>query len=228
MSAGAFPSWPCVHELQIPQHGQSWAHASRRVCLHPQPPCRAEVKLNEGQERAIEVASDAPLMVLTGGPGCGKTTAVQTIVKLWCAQKKMVRIAAPTGEGRRGALCCAVLCLGVMRCVCWVGGRMHDLTERRWFYRQASSPIYSQLPATAASSHLTAHHPSACPGPLQAVPRSAWEKSRASSRAPFTACWAISRAAPTAAGSQVGGRGCGIALSVGGRHDQTLQPCIDV
>ncbi len=58
----------------------------------------AEVKLNEGQERAIEVASDAPLMVLTGGPGCGKTTAVQTIVKLWCAQKKMVRIAAPTGE----------------------------------------------------------------------------------------------------------------------------------
>ena len=47
--------------------------------------------------RAIEVASDAPLMVITGGPGCGKTTMVQTLVKLWCAQKKMVRIAAPTG-----------------------------------------------------------------------------------------------------------------------------------
>lgn len=79
----------------------------RRVCL-PQPQCHAEVKLNEGQERAIEVASDAPLMVLTGGPGCGKTTAVQTIVKLWCAQKKMVRIAAPTGEAEEGR--CAVLC----------------------------------------------------------------------------------------------------------------------
>ena len=57
----------------------------------------ADVQLSEGQVRAIEVACDAPLMVVTGGPGCGKTTAVQTIVKLWCAQNKMVRIAAPTG-----------------------------------------------------------------------------------------------------------------------------------
>ncbi|KAL4458529.1 hypothetical protein ABPG75_013394 [Micractinium tetrahymenae] len=58
----------------------------------------AGIQLNAGQARAIELASDAPLMVLTGGPGCGKTTVVQTIVKLWCAQRKMVRIAAPTGR----------------------------------------------------------------------------------------------------------------------------------
>ncbi|PSC71270.1 exodeoxyribonuclease V subunit alpha [Micractinium conductrix] len=58
----------------------------------------AGIQLNEGQVRAIELASGAPLMVLTGGPGCGKTTVVQTIVKLWCAQGKMVRIAAPTGR----------------------------------------------------------------------------------------------------------------------------------
>jgi ABC-type oligopeptide transport system ATPase subunit len=45
----------------------------------------------------MEVASDAPLMVVTGGPGCGKTTVVQTLVKLWAAQNKVVRIAAPTG-----------------------------------------------------------------------------------------------------------------------------------
>ena len=81
----------------------------------PSPPCArpaaADVQLNEGQVRAIEVASDAPLMVITGGPGCGKTTMVQTLVKLWCAQKKMVRIAAPTGahlpaaHGRAGGGC---------------------------------------------------------------------------------------------------------------------------
>jgi exodeoxyribonuclease V alpha subunit len=72
------------------------------------------MQLNEGQVRAIEVASDAPLMVITGGPGCGKTTMVQTLVKLWCAQKKMVRIAAPTGEhlvAARGHA--AVGCAGV-------------------------------------------------------------------------------------------------------------------
>ena len=54
--------------------------------------------LNEGQRAAVQAASDAPLMVVTGGPGCGKTTAVATIVKLWAAQGKVVRLAAPTGR----------------------------------------------------------------------------------------------------------------------------------
>lgn len=58
----------------------------------------ADVELNAGQRTSIEQASDAPLMVLTGGPGCGKTTAVQTIVKLWAAQRKVVRLCAPTGR----------------------------------------------------------------------------------------------------------------------------------
>jgi hypothetical protein len=56
------------------------------------------VELSAGQEAAISAASDAPILVITGGPGCGKTTAVQTIVKLWCAQGKVVRICAPTGR----------------------------------------------------------------------------------------------------------------------------------
>jgi len=56
------------------------------------------VELSKGQCAAIEAASDAPLLVITGGPGCGKTTVVQAIVKLWSAQGKMVHIAAPTGR----------------------------------------------------------------------------------------------------------------------------------
>lgn len=56
------------------------------------------VSLSQGQRAAIEAASDSPLLVITGGPGCGKTTVVKAIVKLWCAQGKMVRICAPTGR----------------------------------------------------------------------------------------------------------------------------------
>jgi ATP-dependent exoDNAse (exonuclease V) alpha subunit len=56
------------------------------------------VELSQGQCAAIEAASDAPLLVITGGPGCGKTTVVQAIVKLWSAQGKKVHIAAPTGR----------------------------------------------------------------------------------------------------------------------------------
>ncbi|GAB4821863.1 hypothetical protein N2152v2_008909 [Parachlorella kessleri] len=64
------------------------------------------LELSEGQRAAIEVAASAPIMVLTGGPGCGKTSTVQTIVKLWGAQGKLVRICAPTGRAaqRMGAI----------------------------------------------------------------------------------------------------------------------------
>ena len=43
-------------------------------------------------------ASRAPLIVLTGGPGCGKTFATKAIVQLWDSQKKDIRLAAPTGS----------------------------------------------------------------------------------------------------------------------------------
>lgn len=54
--------------------------------------------LSAGQCAAIEAASDAPLLVVTGGPGCGKTTVLQAIVKLWSAQGKIVHVCAPTGR----------------------------------------------------------------------------------------------------------------------------------
>lgn len=60
----------------------------------------AEVKLSEGQRRAIQQAANAPVMVLTGGPGCGKTFATATIVKLWRAMGRganKVALCAPTG-----------------------------------------------------------------------------------------------------------------------------------
>ena len=54
--------------------------------------------LSEGQREAVMAAASAPVLVLTGGPGCGKTFATRTIVKLWRAMKKTVRLCAPTGE----------------------------------------------------------------------------------------------------------------------------------
>ena len=65
------------------------------------------IKLSEGQRAAIRMAATAPVMVLTGGPGCGKTFATATIVKLWRAMRMRsdrrspqsfeVSLCAPTG-----------------------------------------------------------------------------------------------------------------------------------
>ena len=56
-----------------------------------------ESPLSEGQKAAVMRASRAPLIVLTGGPGCGKTFATKAIVQLWQSQQKDIRLAAPTG-----------------------------------------------------------------------------------------------------------------------------------
>ena len=56
-----------------------------------------DMDLSEGQRAAVLRASTAPLVVLTGGPGCGKTFATRAIVELWASQGKHVRLAAPTG-----------------------------------------------------------------------------------------------------------------------------------
>ena len=56
------------------------------------------MKLSQGQRAAVQAASNAPILVLTGGPGCGKTYTTATIVKLWSAMNKHVKLAAPTGD----------------------------------------------------------------------------------------------------------------------------------
>lgn len=60
-----------------------------------------KVQLSEGQREAVRQAANAPVMVLTGGPGCGKTFATATIVKLWRAmstRKARISLCAPTGR----------------------------------------------------------------------------------------------------------------------------------
>ena len=55
------------------------------------------VKLSEGQRAAIIAAATSPVCVLTGGPGCGKTTTTKYIVDMLTTMKKKVALCAPTG-----------------------------------------------------------------------------------------------------------------------------------
>src|SRR5260370_41164933 len=55
------------------------------------------ITLSAEQRRAVELAASSRLLVLTGGPGCGKTFTIRTIVALWRAMRKSIVLAAPTG-----------------------------------------------------------------------------------------------------------------------------------
>ncbi len=54
--------------------------------------------MSTGQRRAVELAASSRLLILTGGPGCGKTFTTRTIVALWRAMGKTILLAAPTGR----------------------------------------------------------------------------------------------------------------------------------
>ncbi|MBD2536080.1 AAA family ATPase [Nostoc flagelliforme FACHB-838] len=57
-----------------------------------------EIQLSEQQRQAVETAAYSKIMILTGGPGVGKTFTTHTIVSLWKAMGKSIAMAAPTGR----------------------------------------------------------------------------------------------------------------------------------
>ena len=59
---------------------------------------KSEIKLSEEQQQSIIGIAGKTFSILTGGPGCGKTTTTKVLVKLLHAMKKNVILAAPTGR----------------------------------------------------------------------------------------------------------------------------------
>jgi len=61
--------------------------------------CRAKgISVSNEQTDAVKGIAGETFSILTGGPGCGKTTATQVLVRLLEAMKCKVMLAAPTGR----------------------------------------------------------------------------------------------------------------------------------
>jgi exodeoxyribonuclease V alpha subunit len=57
--------------------------------------------LSEGQRAAVRRALEAGAFVLTGGPGTGKTTTLNCLIRLFEARGKRVALCAPTGRAAK-------------------------------------------------------------------------------------------------------------------------------
>ncbi|MDB4934958.1 MAG: RecD-like helicase YrrC [Labilithrix sp.] len=57
--------------------------------------------LAEEQRLAVETAARCPLLVVTGGPGVGKTTIVKAILSVFDRAKVVTKLAAPTGRAAK-------------------------------------------------------------------------------------------------------------------------------
>ncbi|AOY59850.1 SF1B family DNA helicase RecD2 [Desulfococcus multivorans] len=62
---------------------------------------RLAIRLAEAQERAVRCAVDSKVMVITGGPGTGKTTIVNAILKIFTAAGARMLTGAPTGRAAK-------------------------------------------------------------------------------------------------------------------------------
>jgi len=59
------------------------------------------ITLSEGQQRAVSAAATEGVLVITGGPGTGKTTTINTIIGMLEAKGLTVSLAAPTGRAAK-------------------------------------------------------------------------------------------------------------------------------
>jgi exodeoxyribonuclease V alpha subunit len=59
---------------------------------------RTGLPLSPQQRQAVEMAASQRVLILTGGPGTGKTFTTKTIVALWKAMGKSIALASPTGR----------------------------------------------------------------------------------------------------------------------------------
>ena len=62
---------------------------------------KTSVELAVAQQNAIKTALTSKIAVITGGPGVGKTTIVNSIVKILQAKNSKVLLAAPTGRAAK-------------------------------------------------------------------------------------------------------------------------------
>ncbi|GAB2956477.1 ATP-dependent RecD-like DNA helicase [Micromonospora polyrhachis] len=62
---------------------------------------RTGADLADEQEQAVRLALTAKVAVLTGGPGCGKSFTVKSIITLAAAKQAKIVLAAPTGRAAK-------------------------------------------------------------------------------------------------------------------------------
>ena len=62
---------------------------------------RLDIQLAAGQQEAVRQACQHKLLVITGGPGVGKTTLVRSILEIFAAKEMKCVLTAPTGRATK-------------------------------------------------------------------------------------------------------------------------------
>ena len=83
--------------LEVP-HGRPAVDAEKALAWAER---RLSITLSENQQAAVRSAVTQKLLVITGGPGTGKTTIVSAVLSIFGRLKAQVLLAAPTGRAAK-------------------------------------------------------------------------------------------------------------------------------
>lgn len=61
----------------------------------------SKIELSEKQKEAVKLINENNVVIITGGPGTGKTTIIKTIIDIYEAKGKKIVLAAPTRKSRK-------------------------------------------------------------------------------------------------------------------------------
>ncbi len=86
-----------LHDLNI-RYDISQDNVRRRVTSIEN---QFEIELEEQQRTAVAEAASNGLLIVTGGPGTGKTTTINTIIKFFESEGMDILLAAPTGRAAK-------------------------------------------------------------------------------------------------------------------------------
>lgn len=78
----------------------SWSTIDLEKAI-PEVESEAEIQLSDSQKEAIGLAMQNKLLVITGGPGVGKTTLVNSILRVIASKEARILLCAPTGRAAK-------------------------------------------------------------------------------------------------------------------------------
>ena len=105
-----------------------------------------EIRLDDIQKQAVYSAARNGLMILTGGPGTGKTTTINAMIRFFLAENMTISLAAPTGRAaKRMTETTGYEASTIHRLLEIEGGPEGQLQDMPRFVRNADNPLESDV-----------------------------------------------------------------------------------
>jgi len=100
---------------------------------------KLNIELAQRQEEAVLLAATSKVLIITGGPGTGKTTIITAILRIFQQMKLRVLLAAPTGRAAKR----------MNEATGWVAKTIHRLLEysphKRGFKKDQDDPLEADV-----------------------------------------------------------------------------------